>query len=141
MCTYPASGNSTLTAYQATAVVFVVSIFCVVFVVFMNFRSFCTRGMITLWLAWNKAEAGDQNIDFTQRQVQGDDAELKSGACKVTKAELILKGRKCFMKIDHDRTKTKGQPGFIRGLLLCNDCNLANGLMGDTLHVYFCFNF
>ena len=72
-----------------------------------------------------------KTFGFTQSQVQGDDAELKYGACKVTKAELKLKGRKYFMKINYDHTKTKGQPGFIRSLLY-NDCNMDNGLMGDT---------
>jgi len=47
MCIYPAYGDPTLAAYQATAVVFIVSIFGIVFIVCMIFRSFCTRGTTT----------------------------------------------------------------------------------------------
>jgi hypothetical protein len=43
----------------------------------------------------------------------------------------LVPGTTNYRHVDHDHTKAKGDPGFIRGLL-CGGCNAAAGLLKDS---------
>jgi hypothetical protein len=53
------------------------------------------------------------------------------GKCKCCRDRIsLIPGTPNYRQIDHDHSKQKGDPGFIRGLL-CFDCNTGLGKFKD----------